>query len=79
MNIEKYTPWLRVAGFLCFFTGFLSILLSLLGIQFSALAWMDQLGSGTAFLMRLGIMVLGIILLVISTGNFAGEDRVSQP
>lgn len=79
MNIDKYTPWLRVIGFLCFFTGFLSILLSVLGIQFSLLVWMDQLGNGTAFLMRLGIMVFGIILLVISTGNFAGEDRISQP
>lgn len=54
---------LTLLGFLLLFLGFLSIMLSLIGVQFAFMTWLDALGRGVGFLARLGIMLAGFILI----------------
>lgn len=52
-------------GFTLFFISFLSIVLSMIGLQFKFMEWPDYLGRGTGFLIRLTIAIVGIILVII--------------
>jgi len=42
--MKKNKAWLTVVGFLLAGTGFLAIILSLVGLQFTFLAWLDDMG-----------------------------------
>lgn len=52
-------------GFTLFFINFLSIVLSMIGLQFSFMEWPDYLGRGIGFFIRLTIAMVGIILVII--------------
>ncbi len=65
-----------VIGFLLVGTGFLSIILSMIGVQLIFLAWMEPtLGPLTSFLIRLGMILAGFIFLVVSQTNFNEEGE----
>lgn len=55
-----------LVGFALFFMGFLSIILGMIGIQFSFLKWLDFFGRGFGFLVRLFMILTGIIFIVLA-------------
>jgi hypothetical protein len=60
---------LTALGFLLFFLGVLSLVLSLVGLKFSFLAFMDMFGALPSFIIKLSMIFGGIILIVLSKAN----------
>jgi len=55
--------------------GFSAIILSLVGAQLSFLAWLESFGALTAFLVKLVMILLGIVIVYLARSNFSGEDE----
>lgn len=64
-----------VVGFLFAGVGLLSILLTLVGVQFSFLAWMNNLGPLLSFVLKIVLTITGFVLLVLSQTDFSGQDE----
>ncbi len=58
--------------------GFLSIALSLVGVQFSFLAWLDSFGRLFGFVIKLIMIIAGILILYISQSDFKGEEGLGR-
>ena len=56
--------WITVIGFILFVLGFLSIVLSMVGVQLQFMVWMDHFGRGWGFLARLILMMAGILMVI---------------
>ena len=54
--------------------GLLSIILSMVGVQFAFLMWMNSLGGGVAFVLKLIMIVLGIVLMYLGQGGLRSPD-----
>lgn len=74
MNKTLFT----VIGFLLFTTGFLSLVLSMIGIQFAFLAWLDQAGALFGFIVRILMILAGIVLVAIAQTNWDRERAESR-
>ncbi len=61
-------------GFILTALGFLSIVLSLVGIQFAFLTWLDSIGRLFGFVIKLIMIIIGILLLHIAQSDFRGEE-----
>lgn len=53
-------------GFLLAGIGFISLILSLIGLQLSFLTWLDSLGRLFSFLVRIIMIVAGIVLVYLA-------------
>jgi len=71
---------LTFIGFLLFFFGMMSLILSLMGLSISFLDWMSEsFGRGGAFFIHLCMIVIGLVLTAaVRSNNFAGEDPVRK-
>ena len=61
----RHKGWYTLLGFVLFFLGFLSIILSMIGVQFTFMKWMDMFGKGWGFLARLLLIATGIIIIIL--------------
>ncbi len=61
--------WFMVLGFVLAFLGFMSLGLSLIGVRISFLSWLYNLGSLAAFLIHIGMIMLGLILIFMASDN----------
>lgn len=61
-------------GFLLLALGLLSIILSMVGVQFAFLLWMNSFGPGVAFVLKLLMIVLGIVLMYFAQGGMRSPD-----
>ncbi len=66
---------IALIGFLIFATGLLALLLSLVGIQFSFLTWIDKPSPMFGFLMRLAMIIVGLIIFYLAQTNFGSEQE----
>ena len=53
-------------GFLLFIIGTIAIILSLVGLQLSILAPLENLGGGPSFLIKILITMVGLILVYVA-------------
>lgn len=60
-------------GFILFLLGMLSIVLMVVGVQFSYLTWLDAAGRGLGLLARIVMIIGGAIMIVLARGNFDGR------
>lgn len=63
-----------LAGFILFFLGMLSIILSLVGIHFSFLAFLEKLGKLPAFLAKVAMVGLGFSLIYLSKIHYPRKN-----
>jgi hypothetical protein len=68
---------LTITGFLLFVLGFVSLVLSMIGVQLAILAWLDQPGPLFGFLIRLGMILAGVIIVVLGQTDWERERRES--
>ncbi|MFM2393453.1 MAG: hypothetical protein RLZZ546_1435 [Bacteroidota bacterium] len=54
-----------IIGFLLFFLGFMSIVISLVGLKFDILAFLNKVGVGFAFLVHIIMVCVGLSLLYV--------------
>ncbi len=69
----KRTLWISL-GFFLFLIGALSLILSLVGIDFIFLRWLDHLGRLIAFIIKLLMVIAGIVLIYLHTANWRELD-----
>ena len=65
-------------GFVLAGLGFLSIVLSLVGVQFSFLTWLDSFGRLFGFVAKLIMIIAGILILYIAQSDFKGEEGIGE-
>ncbi|MEY3366860.1 MAG: hypothetical protein RI973_15 [Bacteroidota bacterium] len=70
----KKTSWI-ILGFLFFIIGFTSLVLSMIGLQLSYLAWMDQMGGLYSFLVKILMVVAGIVIVYLSYSDWRSEEE----
>ncbi|MEE9439471.1 MAG: hypothetical protein V3V14_10760 [Saprospiraceae bacterium] len=64
-NKNKKISVLSTIGFLMFIIGFVSIVLSLVGLQFSLLSFLNVFGQGSAFVIKLLMLFVGLIIVYV--------------
>lgn len=57
---------ITASGFILFALGFLSIILTIVGLQLTPLKWLSGLGSGLALIVKLSMLFGGLIIMYIS-------------
>ena len=65
--------WMTVLGFVIAGTGFLALVLSLVGIQLSFLTWIEYPGRLFGFLAKVVMVMAGVIILYIYNSDFEGQ------
>ena len=63
-----------LAGFLLLALGLLSIILSMVGVQFAFMSWMNTFGAGVAFVFKLLMIVFGIVMMYLARGGLRPPD-----
>lgn len=71
----KHKTLTTVVGFLVAGTGLLSLLLNLVGVDLYGMDQLSlQLGRTTAFLIKLGMTMLGFVLITLGVTNWEQEE-----
>jgi hypothetical protein len=76
--MNKNKGILSLVGFLLAGIGFIAIILSLIGAQLSFLTWIDELGRLTGFLIKIGLILLGIIIIYLTQNDFDGDEGIGE-
>jgi hypothetical protein len=67
---------INLIGFLLFVIGFMSIFLSLVGLNFTFLSWLNNaVGNSMAFLIHLSMIVSGLIIIYV---NIQLKNRIPE-
>jgi len=56
-------------GFVLFIVGFCSLFLSIVGIRFYALAFLDSLGPGFSLISKITMIIFGFVLIYVGKSN----------
>ena len=67
---------LSIIGFVLLLFGFLSLVLGIIGLRLSFLSFLEDLGSLLAFLIKLGMIVVGIVLMYLD--NIREENQAKK-
>lgn len=70
----KNNNLLTIVGFLMAGTGFLALVLSLVGVKLVFLTWIDKPGPLFGFLIRLIMIILGMVIIYMTQANFEKEE-----
>lgn len=70
----KNRGWVTLVGFLLAGTGFLSLILSLVGLNLAFLTWIDAPGPLFGFVIRLVMIIAGVVVIYLAQTNFEGEQ-----
>ena len=65
-------------GFLLFIIGGTALVLSLVGVKLSFLLWIDAAGGLLGFIIRIVMMIGGIVIAVLSMGNWQEDDELND-
>jgi membrane protein insertase Oxa1/YidC/SpoIIIJ len=64
---------LTLLGFILVIIGFLALVLSIVGVKFSFLLWIDRPGPLFGFLVRILMIITGFVLVYLAQTNYRGE------
>jgi len=63
-----------LVGFILAGLGFLSIILSMIGLKFTFLTWIDAGGSLLGFVVKIAMILAGFVIMYLSLTNSGAED-----
>lgn len=72
--MSQNKTFLTSIGFLLVVIGFLAIFLNFVGVDFSFLAWLRKFGGVGAFLTKIGMVILGFILVYFGQVDLDREE-----
>lgn len=67
---------ITASGYILFALGFLSILLSIVGLQLTPLKWLSNLGAGPSIIIKISMLFGGLIIMYIS--KMPPEDQEEE-
>lgn len=73
LTMKKNAEWLSLVGFVLVTFGVGALALSLVGLRFSFLTWLDAAGHAVGFVIKLTMVVIGFLLVYVAKSNFRGE------
>jgi hypothetical protein len=71
--MKKYKNLFTIVGFLLVVIGFLSMIVSVVGLKFSFLLFLETWGALVGFVLKLFIIITGFILTYLGQTNFSGK------
>lgn len=71
--MKKNAEWLSLVGFVLVTFGVGALALSLVGLRFSFLTWLDAGGHFLGFIIKMAMVVFGFLLVYVAKSNFKGE------
>ncbi len=69
---------LLTLGFLLFVLGITSIIMTLVGVRWVFLGWLEMGGSLLAFVLKIIMTIAGVLLIVLSRTNWDEERKESS-
>jgi predicted neutral ceramidase superfamily lipid hydrolase len=74
----KNKGWLTLAGFVLFFTGILSIVLSMIGVNFAIFSFLVKSSGLLAFALYLVLMLVGLMMVIVANTNLKNDEELVQ-
>jgi len=71
--MQRYKGWFSVIGFLLIMFGIMSIVLSMVGLEFSFMIFLDVFGSLTAFIIKVFMVLSGIVIITLARTDWERE------
>lgn len=65
---------MAISGFLLFIIGMLSLVLSVIGIHFTFLRFLEYWGAGFAFASKILIIIAGFVLIYLSKTDYPRKE-----
>lgn len=75
--MKKYKGWWTLLGYALLAIGFLALVLSIVGVKFAFLLWIDAPGPLFGFVVRLLMMFGGIIIIYLAQTDFEGKEHIN--
>lgn len=72
--MSKNKTFLTIIGFLFVIIGFLAIFLNFVGVDFAFLYWLRQFGGLGAFMTKVGMVLVGFILVYFGQVDLDREE-----
>ena len=72
--MEKNRTLLTVLGFLLAGSGFLALIVSLVGLELQWLVWLKKLGGTASLVIKLAMAMSGLLLIYVSQVDWREED-----
>ena len=72
--MSQNKTFLTTLGFLLVVIGFLAIFLNCVGVDFAFLYWLRQFGGISAFMIKIGMVILGFILVYFGQVDLDREE-----
>jgi hypothetical protein len=73
--IQKNKALFTTVGFVLFILGGSALVLSLVGVKFSFLVWLDAAGPLAGFVARIVMMIGGIVLATLANTHWEDEEE----
>lgn len=73
--MSKRAKW-TLLGFCLFILGMSALTIQMVGLQYGFLAWMESLGRLPSFLLKLGMIVAGLVMVALA--NAAKEEDYDE-
>ncbi len=70
----KKSFWLSL-GFLLFLLGFTALVLMIVGIQLTFLAWIDKPGLTFGLIVRLLMIIVGLVIVYLTATDWRNQDE----
>jgi len=74
----KNKGWLTLTGFTLFFTGIISIVLSMIGVNFAIFSFLAKTSGMLAFIFYLVLMLLGLMLVIVPNTNLSNDEEIVE-
>lgn len=71
--MQKYKGWFSIIGFLLLMFGVMSIVLSMVGLEFSFMTFLDVFGSLAAFIIKVFMVLSGIVIITLARTDWERE------
>ena len=71
--MQKNKALITIVGFLFVALGFMALVLSMVGVKFAFLLWIDKPGPLFGFVFRLLMIILGFVMVYLAQSNYRGE------
>lgn len=72
--MSKRVRWTAL-GFILFLMGTVSLSINLVGLNFSFLGWIDNFGQLPAFVIKLAMIIVGVVIAIVANNNEDGYDE----
>lgn len=72
--MQKNKALITFIGFILVSLGFLALVLSIVGVKFAFLLWIDKPGPLFGFLFRIAMIIVGFVLVYLAQTDYKGEE-----